>query len=144
MSKANPLQWPKTPVILSYGAAVLSVSAALIVARWLDLHLETAPVSLFLCAVMFSAWSGGVRPGLLAAALCLLAFKYYFVAPIHSLAVETKGIPRLVIFVLSTIFVGALSAAQRRAAESLKKTNEALRGSESSLQRSEAFMAEGQ
>jgi PAS domain S-box-containing protein len=145
MSKANPLQWPKTPVILSYGAAVLSVSAALIVARWLDLHLETAPVSLFLCAVMFSAWSGGVRPGLLAAALCVLAFKYYFVAPVHSLAVETKEIPRFVLFGLSTILVGSLSAAQRRAAESLRharndlqetvqeirKTNEALRESES-------------
>jgi hypothetical protein len=30
------------------------------------LHLEAAPVSLFLCAVMLSAWFGGVGPGLLA------------------------------------------------------------------------------
>jgi signal transduction histidine kinase/CheY-like chemotaxis protein len=109
--------------------AALSASAALLAARWLEIHFETAPVSLFLCAVMFSAWYGGVGPGLLAAALCLLAFKYYFVAPLHSLAVDTKEIPRLVIFVLSTVFVGALSAAQRRAAQSLKKTNAALRES---------------
>jgi PAS domain S-box-containing protein len=114
---------------------------------------------------MFSAWFGGVRPGLLATALCILAFNYYFVAPIHSLAVETREIPRLIIFALSAIFVGALSAAQRRAAESLRqarndlqgtvqdltRTNAALRESESrfrtmaaELQRSEAFLAEGQ
>jgi signal transduction histidine kinase/CheY-like chemotaxis protein len=129
VSTADFLRWPRPPAILRYGAAALSAAAALIAARWLEVHFETAPVSLFLCAVMFSAWYGGTGPGLLAAALCLLAFKYYFVAPVHSLAVETKEVPRLVIFVLSAVFVGALSAAQRRATQSLKKTNEALRES---------------
>jgi PAS domain S-box-containing protein len=125
--------------------AALSVAIALVVARWLDIRLEAAPASLFLCAVMFSAWFGGVRGGLLAAVLCMLAFMYYFVAPTHSLIVAPREIPRLVIFALSTVFVGTLSVAQRRATESLrharndlqgvvqelKKTNEALRESES-------------
>jgi len=38
------------------------------------LHLEAAPVSLFLCAVMLSAWFGGVGPSLLATSLSALAF----------------------------------------------------------------------
>jgi PAS domain S-box-containing protein len=121
-STSNFLRWHNPPMPLRYAAAVLSVAAAVSGARWLEVHFETAPVSLFLCAVMLSAWFGGVGPGALAAALCILAFIYYFLAPLHSFAVETKEIPRVAIFVLSTIFVGALSAAQRRAAESLRKS----------------------
>ena len=74
MSTANPLLWRKPPLIWSYGAAVLLVAVALIVSRWPMLHLQTAPVSLFVCAVMVSAWLGGVGPGLLATALSSLAF----------------------------------------------------------------------
>lgn len=46
-------------LLWGYGTAVLSVSVALLIAHWPVLHLEFAPVSLFLCAVMLSAWFGG-------------------------------------------------------------------------------------
>src|SRR6267143_927585 len=78
MSRSNPLLWPKGRVIWGYGIAILSVSSALIISRWPPLHLETAPVSLFLCAIMITALFGGVVPGLLATALSSLAFDYYF------------------------------------------------------------------
>jgi len=59
MSKFNPLWWSKPPVILSYGVAVLSVTAALIIAWWMEFVWQfAAHVSLFLCAVMFSVWFG--------------------------------------------------------------------------------------
>jgi C4-dicarboxylate-specific signal transduction histidine kinase len=142
-SKANLRWWPKPPAILRYGMAVLSVTAALIVARLLDIHLVAAPVSLFLCAIMFSAWFGGVRPGLLVVVLSLLAFKYYFVTPLYSLAVEIKEVPRLIIFALSAFFVGALSAAQRRATESLRDARDDLSRTVQELRRSnEALHAE--
>jgi len=72
MAKSNPLWWPKPPVILSYGIAVLSVTAALLIELWMRIKVgqESTPiVALFLCAVMFSAWAGGFRPGLLATVL---------------------------------------------------------------------------
>jgi C4-dicarboxylate-specific signal transduction histidine kinase len=69
---------------------------------------------------MFSAWFGGVKPGLLAIALSLLAFVYYFVTPIYSLYVPINEIPRVALFLLSAIFVGSLSSAQRSATESLR------------------------
>jgi C4-dicarboxylate-specific signal transduction histidine kinase len=122
--------------VLSYGVAVLSVTAALVIGRLLDIYLVTAPVSLFLCAIMFSAWFGGVKPGLLAAALSLLAFKYYFANPLYSLAVEIKEVPRLIIFALSALFVGALSAAQRRATESLRDARDDLSRTVQELRRS--------
>jgi PAS domain S-box-containing protein len=165
MSRINPLLWPKAPAIWSYGIAVLSVAAALIISRWPVLHLQEAPASLLLCAVMFSAWFGGVRPGLLATALSCLAFNYYFIEPLYSFAVKSEEIPRFAIFAVSALIAGLLSAAQRSATESLRRarddlkvrvqeiqeTNEALQAEsreriqiENRLRRSEAYLAEAQ
>ena len=120
MTKPDRRWWSAPPMIAKYGAAVVSVTAALMSSQWPQIHLTAAPVSLFLCAVMFSAWFGGFRPGLLATALSVLAFKYYFVTPVYSLAVDITEMPRLLIFALSVLFVGALSAAQRRTNEELR------------------------
>ena len=165
MPRSNPLLWPKPPGIWGYGIAALSVAAALTVSRLPAIHLQDAPVSLFLCAVILSAWFGGIGPGLVATALSLLAFNYYFLPPIHSLGVKPDEIPRLVIFTVSALFVGLLSAAQRSATESLRRarddlkltvqelqnTNEALqaesrerKSAEESLRRSEGYLAEAQ
>jgi C4-dicarboxylate-specific signal transduction histidine kinase len=127
MSRSNPFLWPKPPAILSYSIAVLSVAAALIISQLPAVHLQDAPVSLFLCGVILSAWFGGVGPGLLATALSALAFNYYFLPPIHSLGPKPEEIPRLVIFTVSALFVGSLSAAQRSATESLRRARDDLK-----------------
>src|SRR5271168_1407801 len=165
MSRFNPLLWPKPPVTWSYGIAVLSVGIALIISRWPGLHLETAPASLFLCAVMISAWLGGVGPGLLATVLSCLAFNYYFLEPMYSFALKSEEIPRFVMFAVSAVVAGSLSAAQRSATESLRRardiltetvkelqrTNDALQAEsrermqiEDRLRRSEGYLAEAQ
>jgi C4-dicarboxylate-specific signal transduction histidine kinase len=143
MSSPNPLLWPRPPVIWCYGLAVLSVSAALIISRWPALHLETAPASLFLCAVMFSAWWGGVGPGLLATVLSCVAFNYYFLEPLYSFAVKFQEIPRFVVFAVSALVAGSLSAAQRSATESLRRARDDLKGTVQELQKTnEALHAE--
>jgi signal transduction histidine kinase len=121
------------PAIRNYAAAVVSTAVALGIARWLDVHFESAPVSLFLCAVMLSAWLGGVGPGLLATALSAAAFSYYFVSPLFSLAVESKEMPRFVMFVLAAVLVGSLSVAQRRGMQSLREAEAALRETQAAL-----------
>ena len=136
MSMSNPFLWPKAREIWSYGVAVLSVSLALAIAQWPPLRLETAPVSLFLGAIMITAWYGGIGPGLVATALSRLAFDYYFLPPIYSLVAKPGEIPRLIVFTLSAVFVGALSAAQRSATESLKRTRDDLKEKVQELQRS--------
>ena len=143
MPRSNPLLWPKPPAIWGYGIAVLSVSSALIISRLPSIHLQDAPVSLFLCAVLLSAWFGGIAPGLLATALSALAFNYYFLPPIHSLGSKPDEIPRLVIFTVSALFVGALSAAERSAIESLRRARDDLRKTVQELQSTnEALQAE--
>ncbi|HYT19789.1 MAG TPA: ATP-binding protein [Candidatus Polarisedimenticolia bacterium] len=143
MPRSKPFLWPKPPAIWSYGIAVLSVAAALIISRLPAVHLQDAPVSLFLCAVLLSAWFGGIGPGLLATALSALAFNYYFLPPIHSLGPKPEEIPRLVIFTVSALFVGSLSAAERSAIESLRRARDDLRKTVQELQSTnEALQAE--
>jgi C4-dicarboxylate-specific signal transduction histidine kinase len=134
MSRSSPLLWPKPPAIWGYGIAFVSVAAALIVSRLPAVHLQDAPVSLFLCAVLLSAWFGGIGPGLLATTLSALAFNYYFLPPIHSLGPKPDEIPRLVIFTVSALFVGSLSVAQRSATESLRRARDELRKTVQELQ----------
>jgi len=165
MSRSNPLLWRKPPAIWSYWIAVLAVALALLLLRWPALHLQEAPVSLFLCAVILSTWFGGIGPGMLTTVLSALAFYYCFLPPIYSLGAKPEEMPRLVIFIVSALFVGTLSIAQRNATESLRRardelrekvgelqnTNEALeaesrerKSAEESLRRSEGYLAEAQ
>jgi PAS domain S-box-containing protein len=136
MPTSNPRLRHKPPVILCYAVAALSVTAALIIARWLALNLQSdAPVSLFLCAVMLSGLLGGIGPGVLAALLSFLAFDYYFVFPIYSLAVEVTEIPRILIFALAALFVAWLGATPRSVAESLRQAHNDLYGTVQELKR---------
>ena len=151
MPRRNPFLWPKPPLIWSYGIAVLSVIVALTISQWSALHLEAAPVSLFLCSVMLSAWFGGVGPGLLGTVLSAVAFYYHFLPPVDSLAAKPEEIPRLVIFTVSALFVGSLSAAQRSATESLRRARDDLRKTvqeitrtNETLSRTQAYLAEAQ
>ena len=137
MSRFSPLQWHNQSTIWSYEVAVLCVGAALIIARWPVLHLQDAPVSLFLCAVILSAWIGGVWPGLLATALSVLTFYYYFLPPFHSLQAKPPETARLVLFAMSAFFVGSLSVAQRSATESLRRARDDLKLKIAELQQAE-------
>src|ERR1700740_1886230 len=99
MSRFNPLLWSRPSVIWRYVIVILSVAAALIISQSPAFHLQSAPVSLFLCAVILSAWFGGAEPGLLATALSALAFYYYVLPPAHSFAAKPGGEqPRLATF----------------------------------------------
>lgn len=128
-------RWPSTSKMTRYGVAVVSVIVALVSSRWLDVYLAAAPVSLFICAVIFSSWFGGPKPGLLATALSVLIFKYCYVTPIYSLAVDVQEIPRFLMFSLSALFVWSLSAAQRSATESLRHARDELESTVQELKR---------
>jgi transcriptional regulator with PAS, ATPase and Fis domain len=135
----------------AYAIAVFSVFVALLIAHWPLFHLESAPVSLFLCAVIISAWFGGAGPGCLAIGLSSLGFYYSFLPPVDSFEAKPGQMARFVVFVLSALLVGAVSVAQRRAAEFLRKTRDDLKATvqklketNESLSRSETYLAGAQ
>jgi len=150
---SRPLPQSASPVqiIRRYVVAVLSVLFALLIAHWPGIHLESAPASLLFCAVMVSAWFGGTGPGSLATLLSSVAFYYSFLPPVDSFAAKPGQLARFIVFILSAVLVGSLSVAQRKAAESLRRTRDDLRDTvekltetNDRLTRSEAYLAEAQ
>jgi len=151
VSSPRPQSVTTGQIIRRYVIAVLSVLFALLIAHWPEFHLEYAPVSLFFCAVMVSAWFGGAGPGILATILSSVAFYYSFLPPVDSFAAKPGQLARFVVFLLSTVLVGSLSVAQRKATESLRRTRDDLRDTVQELMetndrltRSEAYLAEAQ
>jgi PAS domain S-box-containing protein len=125
MLQSNTPQSSARVVLSSYAVAVSSVVAALSAALLLATHMQAGPfVSLSLCAVMFSAWFGGLGPGLLAAALSVAGNAFYVleIAPTDWL--------RVVLLAVAALFVVWLSVARR--------------GAEGALRRSETYLAEAQ
>ena len=129
--------------MFGYGVAFLSVTATLLVAQ-LDFNLQAAPVSLFLCAIMFTAWVGGLKAGVLAMALSLLSFKYYFLTPVHSLALDSGEIPRLAVFTLAGVFVLMITGAQKQGEEKLRKTGRELQANIEDLNRTQHALHKAQ
>src|SRR5713226_4628436 len=69
------LNWFKPSSGLSYVIAILGVSAAVVANLRLGTYLQASPtLFLFICAIIFAAWFGGVGPGVAATALSVLAF----------------------------------------------------------------------
>jgi PAS domain S-box-containing protein len=136
VSRSSPL-WPSLPrVLLYYAVAVLAVAAAVLAGLAVDRFLQTAPfVSLFLCAVLLSAWLGGIGPGLFATGLSILAFDYFFITPVHSLLVGSGGTLRIALFAITALFVVWVSAAQKRTAESLRRARDELRATVAELEK---------
>jgi signal transduction histidine kinase len=159
MSTSRTSWWPSPAAVLAYAVAIMSVAMALVAGLVLDTFLQTSPsVSLFLCAIMFAAWFGGLGASLLATALATVVFTYYFVDPGGSFSLAAKDIPRVALFVVTALFVVSLSAAQRRNADSLRfardqlqatveelaRVNKELKAENAQRRRVEAYLDEAQ
>jgi two-component system sensor kinase FixL len=117
---------------LRYGLAVVAVGAAALVAGPLG-HLVTPDpqerlvdgVALLYAAVVFSAWLAGTGPGLLAAALAVLAIDYFIVTP-QQVSPSLPYLPRLAVFALSGGLVGWLRARSWHVEEALRRSRDEL------------------
>lgn len=134
MSKAN--WWTNPPSPVKYIFTLIAVALAIIVAwvLWHFWHSE-AFASVFFCAIIFSAWFGGFRQGLLGITVSALAFDYFFLSPIHSLYLDASQLPRLTIFVASALIMCFLTASQRSTTESLRRAHDDLNANVRELER---------
>jgi transcriptional regulator with GAF, ATPase, and Fis domain len=133
VSRFNRIMSFKPSRIWSYGIALLSVASAWIFAQ--SLHLgRGSPATPFFCAIVLSAWYGGVGPALLAMALAHLGFLLH-----HNFAFSLG----LLMFTVSNILLAGLSIAQRNAKESLRESRDDLERTVQDLQATnEALLAE--
>lgn len=112
--------------LLRYGLPVAAVAGALGMVRALHPVLDTASYVIFLAAVVVGAVFGGVRAALVATVLVVLVIDFFFLAPLHSLALMARTDALvLVVFggvgVLTSLLTGLLHRRRERA------DNEALR-----------------
>jgi PAS domain S-box-containing protein len=108
---------------LRYSAALGAVAVAFLLRSLLHSRLgPLAPFITFFPAVIFSAWFGGLGPGLLATALSVALTNYFFIAPVHTFKIDiSSDAANLVRFIIGSVLVAllmdALYKARRRAEE---------------------------
>ena len=106
-----------------YSVAVLATLLTVLL-RFLLVPLlrEKAPLLVFILPVMFSAWYGGFRAGLLATGLSTLLGIYFFIPPYLSLQVtETVDLTRISIFFFEGLFISWLSESLRSARQTAER-----------------------
>ena len=108
----------------SYVVAPATVTASLAVALLLRPSGVDAS-TVFVVAVMVSAWCGGLGPGLLATALAVACTAMFFAEPLYSMSVGLDDLARLAAFVAVAILISSLRAASRHSAENLRVAKEA-------------------
>src|ERR1700676_136342 len=151
--------WLRAHKSYYYALAVLSVAVAVIATEFLARLLQTEPIALLmLCAVIFTAWLGGLGPALFAITLSLFIFYYNLVEPTNSFvwkhdlfSVHISELPRLVLFAITALLVALAVAAQRKATEALRRSRDDLQVAmehqkrvESALLHSEMYLTEAQ
>src|SRR5262245_60647205 len=114
------------PVFLRYLAPVVGVIAALGLTVSARSLFVTTSYALFLAAVMFSSWYGGLTPGLIAVLFSLLALDRYFVSPDLSRVLSRDDIVHLGTFLLVAGFINHLNRSRMCAEKKLIRSHQEL------------------
>ncbi|HEY9829049.1 MAG TPA: ATP-binding protein [Stenomitos sp.] len=134
----------KHPQLHTYVMAFLAVALATLLTLLLRSLIQPTFFLLFFAAVSFSAWYGGLRPGILATVLSVVVYIYFFVAPFHSWTIGWDDLIRLGLFVLVALWISSLSTQlrmeKRRVEMNLLKLQETEERYRSSQQLFESFM----
>ena len=115
------------PSLNAYGLPVLTVGLAVFLTLLLQPLMYMGYSLLFLAAVMVSAWYGGLKAGLVATSLAIIALTYFFIAPTYSLWIsEPNGVAWLALFVVVSALISWLNEARKRAENRLRDANQEL------------------
>lgn len=107
-----------------YGLAVGTVAVALFITKSLEAYTDITP--LFYAAIVFSAWFGGMGPGLLAVALATVAIDYNFVEPLYTFDLGAKHISFLTVFGVLAVLTSWMSSKRRQSEEALRQARDEL------------------
>jgi K+-sensing histidine kinase KdpD len=105
-----------SPYLIAFGA----VSCAVIGTSQLGPALNHSCIILFF-SVILTSWYGGLFPGLFAASLSCLALDYFFIPPIHSLAMNAAEVPGIAVFGTAACLFSWLNSGRRWIGEPLRK-----------------------
>jgi K+-sensing histidine kinase KdpD len=111
---------------LRYGIALVCVAGALFSSLLLQRLFPYPFLFLFFAAVMASGWFGGTAPGLFAVFLSTVAVDYFFVPPLHSLAINATDSAYFVAFILCALAASWVSSSKKNSEEALREARDHL------------------
>ena len=113
--------------VLRYGFSLvcvaLAIGPALVVQHY---GFRDVGLPLFTLAIAIVTWYAGLGPSALAVVLSTMLFDYFFVEPLHSLAIAPQDIPYFIIFVSWAVLVASFAEVRRRIEENLRRAREEL------------------
>ena len=108
-------------IVSQYGLALVFVSLAMIISDFIWPYTDRASATLFLGAIMLSAFFGGLGPGLVATAISAFLVDYYFVPPYYRFEFRLATLLRAGVFTSLSILVSWLNGSRRRLMEDLRE-----------------------
>jgi PAS domain S-box-containing protein len=103
--------------VARYGSAVAVTTLATVLTYVMWARLGSTISPLFFIGVLFVAWYGGLKPGLLSAFLSVAACSLVFAERAGSLSLGADDLLRLTTFMIGAVFVSSLTMARRHAEE---------------------------
>ena len=113
--------------IVRYALAPLSVAISLGIGLLAWRYGIRHQFSMFLFAIVVSAWYGGVGPAMVAVVCSTLAYDYFYNEPLYTLSVPYEDIPDFLLVVLFAFLVGWFGAMRRRTEDALRTSEEKYR-----------------
>jgi K+-sensing histidine kinase KdpD len=136
MTLRNASSPASTRWIRPYGLAAGLVATALGLAFIAQLlAIDKLEFSLFLMAVAAAVWYAGTGPGVLAIALSIVSFDYFFTEPRYTFYIERSNLPYFLAFVLFALMIGWFGSRRRRIEQELREARDDLRKLNADLER---------
>lgn len=124
-------------VFRQFFVAVVSVTAVFGITMVLTSFVQTDVSTIYLVAVMYAAWRGGLGAGLITTFLSVVIAAYFFLSPVYTFTIE-EGVIELIVFSLAAILVSSLAAGRER---SLALEHAARREAEGASRVKDEFLA---
>ena len=113
-------------MIRRYAIALSFVAAAFLSSLLLQRFFAYPFLFLFFAAVMASAWSGGIAPGLFSVFLSTLVVDYFFVPPLHSFALNATDSAYLAAFIVCALVASWVSSSKKKTELALRDARDQL------------------
>ena len=105
---ANP-----TEILRQFSIAAVSVAGVFGITMLLTSFVQTDVSTVYLVAVMYAAWRGGLGAGLIATFLSVVIAAFFFLSPVYTFTIQ-EGVIELIVFTLASILVSSLAAGRER------------------------------
>jgi signal transduction histidine kinase len=102
-------------IVRRYSIAISSVATVFGLTMLLTNFVQTDVSTLYLVAVMFAAWRGGLGAGLVATVISVAIATFFFLPPIYSFSLKAEGVVELIVFALAAVLTSSLNASRERA-----------------------------